>query len=258
MQEIFLPLGSTIFVPFMLLLWLRTCDVISPPRVYSKLIWALPIHVSATFFDVYALVYLVAPSLLDDMDLFTFAYSHDASTMAQETNENLRAYYYVNIGIWWSVVLEFITNKTDTEEDKPVKLIHHIATLTSLFVSNMYGYRLIGLLILFVHDVVDIALICLKIAIKRKAKSLILAVLYVLLVFTWGFFRIYVFGYQLCYIELWTYALNGNVVETTCVLALFALALCHVYWFGLLIRAPFRSKLQDAAEVYEQSNKSGS
>jgi len=118
-------------------------------------------------------------------------------------------------------------------EDFYAMLIHHIATAILIFVSYIRGDIRIGVVILFIHDVTDIANSLVKMVNHiRWKKTAGLVFLFVMI--GWFYWRIIIFAKV-----IYQTATNPHTTEISkkiCVPLLVTLLILHMYWYYLFIQ----------------------
>ena len=97
-------------------------------------------------------------------------------------------------------IILFNRNRRDFSEF----ILHHIVTLALVFVSYVTNFLPIGAVIMLIHDFPDIFVCIMKITADLCGVTGF-AISYVFMVFTWGYFRLYIFPFYTI-IPLYVYA----------------------------------------------------
>ena len=97
--------------------------------------------------------------------------------------ESAKAVYLLELGFWVSCLLFMAVESL--RKDFIELMVHHIATITLISLSYVYGYYRIGLLVMAVHDVADIFLYSAKIChyLDLKLSTNVLFVKFVIVFF---------------------------------------------------------------------------
>ncbi|SOV82344.1 translocation associated membrane protein, putative [Plasmodium sp. gorilla clade G3] len=176
----------------------------------------------------------------------------------EEYNENKRGwpfmyinnyvyyFYILQISYWFSCL--FYLNYEIRRKDYYVFVLHHLSTIILLTYSHVLNFWRVGLLILFVHDIVDIVLYVSKLLNYTNLKSRIfLTFFYILFVLYYFFFRIFLYFYYIVLplsntkiIRSYTdgFISSHKDVPGGLVLLIFlwTLMAMHVYWFFLILK----------------------
>jgi hypothetical protein len=197
------------------------------------LLWTLVVHIVAVYADLQSSVSL--PFDKPSEFIIPFSPGHDA----------LEISHTVAMGMWTGIVVRFCF-ETTTQKDNTVMILHHLATLTALYISDTFGFRPVAAWILAVHNIGDVFVAVLKIAAKRKWHRFSIHLLFALSVGVWGYTRLFVFGWVIIWQTIWPIfhtqppPQNQSVILLV-VLSLVVLLCCHFYWFVLLVRMAFIS-----------------
>lgn len=76
---------------------------------------------------------------------------------------------------------------------KPEMHLHHVVTVLLIALSDVLGYRRVGFIVFFLHDVPDITSGAIKATLQAKRIPLLL-VSYVIHLFSWAYFRLNLFA----------------------------------------------------------------
>ncbi len=181
-----------------------------------------------------------------------------------QLNQEYAWEYACYFGYWAFVFVEFvgISRVEEHESDYSQMLIHHVATFCALLSSDVFGFRKIGLLVLFLHDVSDIGIMLLKIVYKAQYPFQAQACVYAFCMVTWIVTRMVLFGGFVIFGNVipryWkhlNYDEDANFLTRVgyvlpCV-ALVTLLVCNAMWTWFLIQIP----LKPPAEVVKEYEK---
>jgi len=189
-----------------------------------------------------------------------------------------RLYYLVQLAIWMysSFSQRFLQKKA---KDYFVMMGHHVATLALVTGSYLGGNTRIGIVILFVHDISDVAIDLLKMANYAKLADrpayYIVEFCMVLTLSAWLYFRLYLFPFYIMPATIWgshdacsdpehrgdywNHDPPGMQMWRLANYLLGVLCLMHTWWFYLLCRI-VRSALrrEDLHKVGEKVYEGGS
>ncbi|SOV24776.1 translocation associated membrane protein, putative [Plasmodium sp. DRC-Itaito] len=176
----------------------------------------------------------------------------------EEYNENKRGwpfmyinnyvyyFYILQISYWFSCL--FYLNYERRRKDYYVFVLHHLSTIILLTYSHVLNFWRVGLLILFIHDIVDIVLYLSKLLNYTNLKNrMFLTFFYILFVLYYFFFRIFLYFYYIVLplsntkiIRTYTdgFISSHKDVPGGLVLLIFLWTLMgmHVYWFFLILK----------------------
>ncbi|VWU49700.1 translocation associated membrane protein, putative [Hepatocystis sp. ex Piliocolobus tephrosceles] len=175
-----------------------------------------------------------------------------------EYNENKRGwpYMYINNYVYYFYILQisfwssclFYLKFEKKRKDYYVFVTHHISTISLLTYSHMLNFWRVGLVILLVHDVVDILLYLSKAIVYSKSQyKFYLNISYTCFVLSYFFFRIILYSFYVVMplsdiheIRIYTngfvnshFDVPGVVIQLGC---MWLLMLLHCYWFYLIIK----------------------
>ncbi len=152
---------------------------------------------------------------------------------------------YIFFWCYWCLsVAQFFAGYVP-DKDVYILGLHHIVTMSALFVSGWLGYRAIGLYILYLHDVSDIFISGVKICFR--VNHWITPPVYICCVVVWIWTRLYLFGWKLvaqsvthALLEEWNDPKYNTIIGGgMAALCLWTLFLCHIWWTWLLLRIGF-------------------
>ncbi|CRH04099.1 translocation associated membrane protein, putative [Plasmodium relictum] len=162
------------------------------------------------------------------------------------TNNYVYYFYILQISYWSSCL--FYLNYEIKRKDFYIFILHHISTIILLAYSHVLNFWRVGLLILFIHDIVDIVLYFSKLLNYSNIRSqILLSIFYVLFVLSYFFFRIFLYFYYIVLplsntkiIRSYTdgfisthFDVPGGIVL---IIFLWALMFMHCYWFFLILK----------------------
>lgn len=189
------------------------------------------------------------------------------------SSEAFQLYYTLRISSVFEDVLYMIVKRVVVKEDEIAKdlkmTLHHIsAGLLSLF-SFVMGYENIGALVMFLHDVSDVPLSCLRLAKALRLDFLVYAS-YILTLISWVYWRLYYFAFYVIYSVI--VHSKSKIYVTDCevgscswsespergpfALCLIVLLLLHILWFIELVKKGYR-ELRPFKELKEKDASSG-
>lgn len=150
----------------------------------------------------------------------------------------LKEYFMMQLGYHSSSLLILLTGKT--RNDFIEMLLHHSITVTLLSLAYLMNYWPISLLILLTHDISDVFVCFCRVFVDTDYKKTAFA-LYVCLMVSWVYTRLYVFPFQLLRVSCYSSRNNPEVfneIHGLGVLGTIAhiLVFLHVYWFYLLLK----------------------
>ncbi|CAI7723096.1 translocation associated membrane protein, putative [Plasmodium vivax] len=161
--------------------------------------------------------------------------------------DNSVHYFYLLEIAFWSSCLFYLKYEI-RRKDFYVFILHHLSTILLLVYSHVFNFWRMGLLVLFVHDVVDVALYIsksLNYSNPRYQKTL--TFFYIFFVFSYFFFRIIIFFFYivipLSNLEIIKSYTDGFITSYMDVPAgivplvlLWMLMVMHFYWFFLILK----------------------
>ena len=197
-------------------------------------------------------------------------------TYPRFSSENFHLYYLLRISSIFEDVI-FMAYKRMASKDDPlvrdVKMtFHHVSAGLLCLFSFLMGYENIGTLVIFLHDISDVPLACLRLA-KAVHLKLLAYISYAMTIFAWLYWRLWYFSYYV----IFSVAVHSKslVYVTDCkvgsctwsesperapfVLLLGTLFTLHILWFLELIRKGFdelrNPKETKGIEVYGEEKK---
>jgi hypothetical protein len=146
-------------------------------------------------------------------------------------------------------------------KDHTVLLIHHIATITLLGISYVYGFHRIGILVLYAHNINDIFLEAAKIC-NYIGLTYLANINFVFLIVSWIASRLYFFPFHVvhsAYYDTYELLLKNQAYFFQYYIAngcLLMLCVMHVYWFFLICRIAYKAvtegKTEDTRENFKE------
>lgn len=216
------------------LFWHLVCNAIFTNRPLAHVIWPLPLYAAAAV-----------------LDRIHTPHVFDMSLVEPDFDDGLGVYYQIIIGMWLAITIDHVVN-FGNDKDRFMMTVHHACTLLVLLFSDAYGYRRIGAVVLMLHDIVDVPLQLLKIAVKSKQREWVCSLTYIVALIFWIASRNVLFTMLIVQIVLPAAAANPTVPRCVMTAALLILWICSAIWACILIRAPFKRKIRDADVEYEQ------
>ncbi|KJP88550.1 hypothetical protein AK88_01829 [Plasmodium fragile] len=161
--------------------------------------------------------------------------------------DNSVHYFYLLELAFWSSCLFYLKYEI-RRKDFYVFLVHHASTILLIAYSYVLNFWRMGLLVLFVHDIVDVALYIsksLNYSHRRYQKAL--TIFYIFFVLSFFFFRIIIFLFYivipLSNLELIKSYTDGFITSymdvpagIVPVVLLWMLMFMHFYWFFLILK----------------------
>lgn len=163
---------------------------LSKKRTFKKFIgsaWQFVIHLSMTLCELYIAkdeTWLSQPWTCFN-DYFTFV-----------PKQSLRLFLLLQIAIWVCTCVSHRFNaEAHMHKDYVPMYVHHLATIALVTIAYVINQSRIGLVVLFVHDVSDIAIDLLKIfnylRLEGKNGFFLVEIAYASTLAMWGYFRLY-------------------------------------------------------------------
>ncbi|EEA05965.1 longevity-assurance protein, putative [Cryptosporidium muris RN66] len=172
--------------------------------------------------------------------------------------DQMRHYYFIEIGYWLSCLI--ILNFETIRKDYIILLLHHITTLSLLIISCSLSFFRIGIIVLWIHDILDIFLHIMKCFLYSKYAerfptfcnfmlySLTL-IMFISRLMIYPYFCIYSIPIIRTYTNAAGYHLwiiPGSVI---CSCLLLFLQFIHIIWFIMIMRMVFRTKVQNVNDM---------
>ena len=188
----------------------------------------------------------------------------------QISPESFQLYYLLRISSIFEDVLYMGIKRTLVSEDESLKdvkmMLHHVSAGLLCLFSFVMGYENIGALVMFLHDISDVPLSCLRLANALRLPSFIYASYFVTLV-SWVYWRLYYFSFFVIYSVI--VHSKSNIYVTDCqvgscswsespergpyVFFLVVLLLLHLLWFVELLKKGYR-ELGPSVEAKEKES----
>ena len=181
--------------------WLSEGPLSAPPfdrplhsrrkmKKFAEQSWQLVVHVTMTALEVRVL-HRGSDWLQEGWR------SVDPAPYHQTNGPEMKQLYFAQLAVWiYTAFCQlFVFEK---QRDYFVMMTHHIATIGLVGLSYQYNYVRYGVLVLFLHDIADIVIDLMKIAnylkLEGPAGFFVVEFLFVTNLFTWIYFRLYVFA----------------------------------------------------------------
>jgi len=154
---------------------------------------------------------------------------------------DLRCYYIMYIARYAQAVVTVLLEPK--RKDIVAMLLHHIVTVVVIYISYVYGWNRVGVVVMVLLDPADVPLhlakLCkytaeaTKLSLWQRVADRLFEVFAVLFFVT----RIVMYGYVCwsAHIEATRYFPKG-LPEWTCVVCLYTLLLLQIYWFSLIMK----------------------
>ncbi|KAL4502232.1 hypothetical protein ABPG72_000467 [Tetrahymena utriculariae] len=154
----------------------------------------------------------------------------------------IRYYYLVQIGYHIFFFVEaYIWNLQNQKYYE--WLLHHGIALILLFYSYMFNFLIVGLYVLFLHNISDLGLVIARTyTILKWKKAFVTYILYIIEYFVWVYARNYIFPFQIIYYAIYEYnqvahsfIFQWSVFYLICLMV--SLAAMHLYWTYFITQA---------------------
>ncbi|RLN70962.1 hypothetical protein BBJ28_00020114 [Nothophytophthora sp. Chile5] len=158
-------------------------------------------------------------------------------TLSDAPSPALKYYFMVQLGYHVHSLL-FMVFFSPIRNDFIEMLLHHVATIILIGGSYLANYSAFGALVVFTHDIGDVTGYGIK-SIVDSGHTALVVVMYVVLLVSWAYSRLYVFPFHLIYssaIELplkHPDILGAFVYPMNVMLCM--LEVLHVYWYSLFL-----------------------
>ncbi|KAJ3113365.1 hypothetical protein HDU96_003501 [Phlyctochytrium bullatum] len=171
----------------------------------------------------------------------------------QHMSDNIKLYYQVSFGS--CAYMLFSVFFDPKQKDFAALMIHHIATVTVIAVSYLYGFYRIGAVILLLHDVSDPFMEIAKMFVytgRQKFADIFFILFALVFIVTRNFiFPVYVISSA----PLYGYHSDGTQIPFGrgdifyfCVACLCVLCALHYYWAYLIIKMAFKALVDKKVE----------
>jgi len=140
-------------------------------------------------------------------------------------------------------------------------LLHHVATSILIGLSYAVGGLRIGAVILVTQDLCDVIFEFGKLFVYTKNK-IIADAIFVVMICTWVYTRLYLFPFQCLPIAYWPSSPNPVPLHNVFKVLLAVIAVLNYFWFYLMIKVLFRrvifgDKLEDTREKGHSAGQNG-
>jgi len=166
---------------------------------------------------------------------------------------DLRCYYILYISRYFQAVLSVLLEAK--RKDFVEMIVHHVVTVVVIYISYVYGWNRVGVVVMVLLDPADVPLHLAKLckytfeATKRQAWQFVADRLFEFFAFVFFVTRLVFYGYVCwsCHIEASLYFPKG-LPEWSCVALLYTLLFLQVYWFFLIIKVAIKLLRGQGAE----------
>lgn len=200
------------------------------------------------------------PPVLGGKGVIREAYLH----LHEPPEFSLKYYYFAQLGYHFHSLL-YMLFFSPLRNDFIEMLLHHLVTIILIGGSYLANYCAMGALVAFTHDIGDVVGYGIK-SVVDTGNTPLIAAMYVLLLASWGYTRLYVYPFYLIYNTIFVIPeANPHVIGiflhpgSALLSMLFVL---HVYWYGLflvmghtLIRKGLAEDIQDKCASVEEVHK---
>lgn len=221
-----------------------TAKALAKPRNLRKFGdqgWQLMVHAGTSIFEAYV--------LSQDGD---WQYMRNPAMMATQpvsSHPLTKHVYVIQIAIWFYTAYShrFLEAK---HKDYLMMFVHHFITSLLCYMSLVWNFTSVGLVVLFIHDISDIPIDLAKMANYMGWDSssglFIVEYTFVTSLISWAYFRLYLFPMNVLYVLFFIMTI-GDADTDTCLdefrwqcntmrYALLVLLIMHIFWFGLMSR----------------------
>eukprot|EP01102_Stenamoeba_stenopodia_P022698 TRINITY_DN9552_c0_g1_i1.p1 TRINITY_DN9552_c0_g1~~TRINITY_DN9552_c0_g1_i1.p1 ORF type:complete len:373 (+),score=68.41 TRINITY_DN9552_c0_g1_i1:136-1254(+) len=162
----------------------------------------------------------------------------------------LREYYLVSLAYHGHSLLFHLLTKR--RNDFLEMLLHHVMAVALILFSYFINYGKGGALVIFVHDIADVPGYAVKSATDTKS-TLATLITYFSLLAVWGYFRLYVYPFQIIQgFLIHTAKLQDNHGIPFLIGMLCALQMMHILWYALFIQMGLTFFMTGKAEDIQQ------
>ncbi|TDH67484.1 hypothetical protein CCR75_008570 [Bremia lactucae] len=164
----------------------------------------------------------------------------------------LKIYFLVQLGYHLHSLIFMIAFST-IRNDFVEMLLHHVATILLMSGSYLSNYVAFGALVLFTHDIGDVFGYGIK-SIVDTGNTPLVAMMYLLLLASWGYTRLYVLPYHLIFSAV--VVVSQDIIDGTFAKPMIAmlcmLMVLHVYWYILFLVMGYILLKKGVAEDIQQ------
>ncbi|KAG7384403.1 Ceramide synthase 6 [Phytophthora boehmeriae] len=175
-------------------------------------------------------------------------------TLSDAPSSALKYYFMVQLGYHLHSLLHMVFF-SPIRNDFIEMLLHHLATIILIGGSYLANYSAFGSLVVFTHDLGDVTGYGIK-SIVDTGHTPLVVVMYLVLLVSWAYTRLYVFPMHLIYSTMVELPLKhpdyvGAFVHPM-VAMLCMLEVLHVYWYSLFIVMGYALVNKGVAEDIQQ------
>jgi len=158
---------------------------------------------------------------------------------------DLRCYYIMYIARYFQAIISVLIEPK--RKDFVEMLVHHVVTVVVIYISYVYGWNRVGVVVMALLDPADVPLHMAKVckytaeATKRHHWQFLADRLFEIFAIVFFVTRLALYGYVCwsAHMEASRYFPKG-IPEWTCVVLLYTLLFLQVYWFFLIIKVAVR------------------
>ena len=204
--------------------------------------------------------------IINDIDLFK-DYVHFYHLMSTNNIDNyLRIkilYIFHFLSCFSQLIIVYLKPKNLHDKHHNMMFTHHILTLLLLIISYAFNYTIIGIYILYLHEISDIFLDLTKIF-KYLYRFNLAKFFMTLLIIIWFYLRIYNFGDFIIEAKYFLYYNNLDIIkQNTSYIAIFFIDILFIFdiiWFIFIVKLYSKIILKNPKQLllilnkeYEQS-----
>jgi hypothetical protein len=219
------------------------------PKKFSESLYKL-LYYSLTFYGICYILKKEEAIWPDIENCWTYVLEGQVRSLT------VSGYYIFELSFYISelICISWLETK---RKDHTILFVHHIATITLLGLSYIYGFHRIGILVLYAHNINDIFLEAAKLC-KYAGFDDLANINFGLLILSWIASRLYFFPFHVIHSAYYdTYELiiknpqyfSQYYIANGCLMLLFIM---HLYWFFLICRIAYnaikKGKTEDIRE----------
>ena len=171
-------------------------------------------------------------------------------------DDKTRRYYLIQLTFYWYLTFSQVSgDSTKKRKDFWQMLLHHIATITLISFSWVSNKVRVGMLVVVLHDMADIALeiakMCLYANFQKTSTTM-----YKVFAVTWIITRLYIFPKYVIYSTMYELPeiIGIAPADIFMIAFLIVLQILHVFWTYFLIKGILNFKKKGTVEKDERSD----
>ena len=171
-------------------------------------------------------------------------------------DDKTRRYYLIQLTFYWYLTFSQVYgDSTKKRKDFWQMLLHHIATITLISFSWVSNKVRVGMLVVVLHDMADVALEIAKMFLYANFQK-VSTTMYSVFAFTWIVTRLYIYPKYVLYttmVEL-PKIIGIAPADILMIAFLIVLQMLHVFWTYFLIKGILNFKKKGVVEKDERSD----